>query len=165
MAKLNDTQLILLSAAAQDDAGSVYPLPVALAGTGARVAAVVTSLVKQGLLVERETNNAGCVHRSDGDLRYGLFITEAGLATIGIGEQAVAETATEAKAEKPARASKSAAVIALLQRSEGATLAELIATTGWLPHTTRAALTGLRKKGHAIERFKRDETTCYRIAG
>jgi hypothetical protein len=36
-------------------------------------------------------------------------------------------------------------VIALLQQEQGATLAELIATTGWLPHTTRAALTGLRK--------------------
>ena len=30
------------------------------------------------------------------------------------------------------------------------TLAELIAATGWLPHTTRAALTGLRKRGYAV---------------
>jgi DNA-binding MarR family transcriptional regulator len=42
----------------------------------------------------------------------------------------------------------------LLQREEGATLGELIDATGWLPHTTRAALTGLRKKGHAIEKTK-----------
>ena len=34
---------------------------------------------------------------------------------------------------------------------------------GWLPHTTRAALTGLRKKGHAIERFRGDDETRYRI--
>ena len=33
-----------------------------------------------------------------------------------------------------------------------------------LPHTTRAALTGLRKKGHAVDKFKRDDVTCYRIA-
>ena len=59
---------------------------------------------------------------------------------------------------------KGAAVIALLRRNEGATLAELIAATGWLPHTTRAALTGLRKKGHAIERTMRDELSCYHIA-
>ena len=66
-------------------------------------------------------------------------------------------------AAKPSRQSKSAAVIALLQRNNGATLAELIAATEWLPHTTRAALTGLRKKGYEIERFKRGDDTCYRI--
>jgi site-specific DNA recombinase len=36
----------------------------------------------------------------------------------------------------------------LLQRDCGATLEELIAATDWLPHTTRAALTGLRKRGY-----------------
>ena len=65
---------------------------------------------------------------------------------------------------KPAPITKTAAIIALLKRNTGATLAELIAATGWLPHTTRAALTGLRKKGHVIERSKRGEATCYRIA-
>ncbi|UAK25639.1 DUF3489 domain-containing protein [Sphingomonas nostoxanthinifaciens] len=40
----------------------------------------------------------------------------------------------------------------LLRRDAGATLTELITATAWLPHSTRAALTGLRKKGHAIER-------------
>ena len=68
---------------------------------------------------------------------------------------------------KPASAqptgTKSAAVIALLSRADGATLDEMIDATGWLPHTTRAALTGLRKKGHAILRGKRGEVTCYRI--
>ena len=65
---------------------------------------------------------------------------------------------------KPAPATKTAAVIALLKRNTGATLAELVTATGWLPHTTRAALTGLRKKGFGVERSKRDEETCYRIA-
>lgn len=60
---------------------------------------------------------------------------------------------------------KSDAVLALLHREEGATLAELMAATGWLAHSTRAALTGLRKKGHSVERSKRGEATCYRIAG
>ena len=55
-------------------------------------------------------------------------------------------------------------MLALLRRAEGATLAELVEATGWLPHTTRAALTGLRKKGHGIVREKRDEVTYYRIA-
>ena len=41
-----------------------------------------------------------------------------------------------------------ARVVGLLQRDRGATLAEIIAATDWLPHTTRAALTGLRKRGY-----------------
>jgi Protein of unknown function (DUF3489) len=65
---------------------------------------------------------------------------------------------------KPRGESKIARVIALLKRGEGATLAELVEETGWLPHTTRAALTGLKKKGHVIAKSKRGEATCYKIA-
>ena len=64
---------------------------------------------------------------------------------------------------KPRAPSKIGKVLALLRRSEGATLGEMVEATGWLPHTTRAALTGLKKKGHAIDKSKRDEVTCYRI--
>ena len=60
---------------------------------------------------------------------------------------------------------KSAAVIALLSCPDGATLEEMIAATGWLPHTTRAALTGLKKKGKVITKGQRDDVTCYFIAG
>lgn len=60
-----------------------------------------------------------------------------------------------------AKVSKTDQVLALLRREEGATLAEIVGATGWLPHSTRAALTGLRKKGHAIEKTKRGEVTCY----
>ena len=54
----------------------------------------------------------------------------------------------------PRAPSKIAQVLALLHRTEGATLAELVEATGWLPHTTRAALTGLRK-GHVLAKDKR----------
>jgi hypothetical protein len=50
----------------------------------------------------------------------------------------------------PRRGTKIAGVIELLQGSEGVTLVELVANTGWLPHTARAALTGLRKRGYAV---------------
>jgi hypothetical protein len=59
---------------------------------------------------------------------------------------------------------KRALIVTLLAREQGASLAELIAATGWLPHTTRAALTGLRQSGCAIERHKGpDGTSIYRI--
>lgn len=80
------------------------------------------------------------------------------------------KTAPSAKldeAEAPASASitKSATVLALLRREQGSTLAELVDATAWQPHTARAVLTGLRKKGHAIERRKRSDLTCYHLPG
>lgn len=63
----------------------------------------------------------------------------------------------------PKRETKIYKVIALLKRKQGATLDEMVKATGWLPHTTRAAMTGLKKKGHTIERDKRGEVSCYRI--
>jgi hypothetical protein len=48
--------------------------------------------------------------------------------------------------------SKIARVVALLKRETGATVDEIIDASGWLSHTSRAALTGLRKRGFAIER-------------
>ena len=77
-------------------------------------------------------------------------------------------TGTEAKTrptKTPAtpRETKIGKVLAMLQREVGATLEEMVTATGWLPHTTRAALAGLKKKGHTIERDKRDDVTSYRI--
>jgi hypothetical protein len=60
--------------------------------------------------------------------------------------------------------SKQAKIIELMKRTKGATLDEMIKATDWLPHTTRAALTGLRKRGFALERIN-DEAkgSVYRI--
>ena len=63
----------------------------------------------------------------------------------------------------PKRATKNDKVIALLTRKNGATLEDLVAATGWLPHTARAAMTGLRKKGHPVERGKVDGVSRYSI--
>lgn len=58
--------------------------------------------------------------------------------------------------------SKQQQLAELVVRDEGATLDQMIAATGWLPHTTRAALTGLRKKGYAISSDKVDGVRTYR---
>jgi hypothetical protein len=69
----------------------------------------------------------------------------------------------EAAEPRSTNTTKSATVLALLRREQGSTLAELVAVTAWQPHTARAMLTGLRKKGHAIERGKRGDLTCYHL--
>lgn len=161
MARLNDTQTLLLAHAAKRDSGSFYPLPETCSGGTARATKAIAALLKLGLALEREVGDATLVARTDGDLRYGVFTTDAGLAAINI---TPGNAAAVASTPPPPRTTKVSMVLALLGRTEGATQAELVAATGWLPHTMRAALTGLRKKGHVIERGKRDDVTRYHIA-
>ena len=73
-------------------------------------------------------------------------------------------TKSTAKAtdKSPSRVTKQDQIASLLLRDEGATLDQMITTTGWLPHTTRAALTGLRKKGYAIDSDKVGGVRTYR---
>lgn len=55
-------------------------------------------------------------------------------------------------------------MIAMLCAKGGASLNALVEATGWLPHTTRAALTGLRKRGFSIERTREQGSdSIYRI--
>ena len=88
MRKLNDLHSILLATAAGRDNGSLYPIPGNVASAGARLSKAVASLSKAGLTEERETSDSAATFREDGDVRYGLFITAAGLNAIGVGEAA-----------------------------------------------------------------------------
>jgi hypothetical protein len=170
MPKLSDTQAILLTQGAQNDTASLYPLPQTLR-RGGGITRAIAALVTAGYVEERETREANAVHRADGDLRYGIFVTASGLAAISIVDGEQGDTAQPpSPAPAPAastadvpRVTKTSTVVALLSQPAGATLPELITATGWLPHTTRAALTGLRKRGHVIVRYSRDGATCYRI--
>ena len=56
-------------------------------------------------------------------------------------------------------------VLKLLRRKQGATVEQLQKATEWQPHSVRAALTGLRKKDHDIQRDKNAKgVTVYKIA-
>ena len=58
---------------------------------------------------------------------------------------------------------KQSQIIDLLRSDGGVPLASIVAATGWQAHTARAALSGLRKQGHAIERCKIEGETRYAI--
>jgi hypothetical protein len=172
--RLNDTQLVLLSTAAQREDGSVLPLPDSLAAQpdGARKA--IAQLLRRRLIEEAPVMDPGRAWREEEDQRIGLAITDAGRLAIGVQETEAngnhgqqpnsGNEVEENPTTEPRSGSKAELVLNLLRRSEGATLDELMKATGWLPHTTRAALTGLRKKGHVVEKSKRGEATCYWIA-
>lgn len=51
-------------------------------------------------------------------------------------------------------ASKKDRLISMLRRDGGTTITAISSALGWQPHTTRAAITGLRKAGHKVETAK-----------
>ena len=71
-----------------------------------------------------------------------------------------------AQAKAPSVSSKRAEVIALIRRSGGATLEEIMTKTGWQAHTVRGFVSGtlIKKLGLKIESFKNDKAErAYRI--
>jgi hypothetical protein len=192
--KLTDSQLVMLSAAAQrEDRCLVAPKTL----NGAAVQKVANKLISARLVEEIEAEAGAPIWRRDDETgdAYALKLTAAGAKAIGNDESVEPENAgnetgplenrdqatvsSEVEAGEapqlrvpapagpsaPRGGSKLLQVIELLQRDDGATIDELIAATGWLAHTTRAALTGLRKRGYlvAINRSDNERGSFYRI--
>lgn len=162
--ELNDLQLILLSTASNREDGNLLPAPESVTTDPDRMKAAVASLVRRKLAMKSNDH---------------IVITDAGRAAIGADEVAMPEPAdsatdikdgnTEPRAElasPSARAgTKAALLMDMLSREGGATLDDLTGATGWLPHTVRAALSGLRKKGHTIASEKVNGVRTWRIVG
>jgi hypothetical protein len=184
--KLSDAQLVMMSAAAQRKDCCLAPLDML---KGAAVGKVSAKLVKLGLAREVPAKSGMPIWRRDNaGLALALKLTAAGLKAIAVdegSEEAVepSETAqpqpfSEAKtigsqddvgrqthAVAPRDGSKLARVIDLLRRLDGASIVDLTKATGWLAHTTRAALTGLRKRGYAVVRERAGAgESVYRIS-
>lgn len=76
------------------------------------------------------------------------------------------QSRSEADAPAAARAhSKAAAIIALLRRDGGATLEEMMATTGWQKHSVRGFMAGALKKRHGltVTSVKTGQGRSYRV--
>jgi hypothetical protein len=202
MTKLTDTQLIVLSSAAQHIEG-LATRPANL--NAAAAMKVSASLINKSLVREIRAKAGAPVWHENDDGRFALKITKAGREAIGVDddkEQHAAPSSATLDALKPQKSrskratkedaaktpsrtkaargktagdaesspaqiragSKQATIVKLMSRPKGATLDEMIEATEWLPHTTRDALTGLRKRGFALERIN-DEAkgSVYRI--
>jgi hypothetical protein len=177
MTKLSDTQLVILSAAAQREDRNVLPLPGSLRGGAA--AKVVGALLSRGLIAETTTDSRAKadaalnrIWRNDEDGRAILLhITDAGLAAIGAEpesgdsartgagaapnsealQDAPAEADPAPKARTPRTGTKQAKLIEMLRADGGATIDEIVAETGWQPHTVRGAFAGALKKKLGLE--------------
>ena len=172
-AKLSDTQLVILGAAAQRPDGSLLPFLKILTAKGAALSKVVETLCKRKLVEQRRIVTGAPEWRRDDERRpVGLFITKSGLLALGINEaeepkpaQAAASMPRQRKTEaiKPRSKSRKASaakskgraapsqskqdvVIQMLRRRSGVTIEEIIAETGWQPHSVRGFFSGLVKK-------------------
>ena len=177
MAKLTDTQLVILNTAAKRDSRLALPFSRTLKLNPATTTKVVKALLAKKLIEERPATKDEKDWRSDDDGRYTLVITDAGFMALGIdtdpaeGADAPEPTPAPTSAKrtaggaKPKAGGKLSNVLHLLRRKEGATIADLQDATGWQPHSVRAALTGFRKQGVEITRSKnRDGVTIYTAA-
>ncbi|GAA0306338.1 DUF3489 domain-containing protein [Rhodovulum strictum] len=164
MPKLTDTQSLILSRAATRPGNLAMPLPEGLHGAAAQKA--VTAMITRGWLdeVDADLRRGEPLWRETGD-GHGttLVATEAGLEAIGIEPVAASAVATARRAKpqpdaepapttdapKPVAiraGTKQAQIIALLQRPEGASIAEIVEATSWQAHTARGAISGALKK-------------------
>jgi hypothetical protein len=192
--KLSDSQLVILSAAAQRGDGSLLPFPQSLSIKGAALGKVVKTLCKRKLVEERKAINGAPEWRRDDDRPLGLFITNAGLLALGIEDvektkpaQPAASVPRQRKtaAAKPRRMekkispsarqkrratapqSKQDLVIQMLRRQSGVTVEDIVTTTGWQPHSVRGFLSGLVKrklKLPLVSDVGKDGVRRYRIA-
>ena len=155
MAKLTDTQLIVLSSAARQD-GQVLPLPESLKAGKAAAASVLNSLLKRKLLEEVEAGPGMPVWRKAKDgQRLSLVLTAAGWDAIGVeppqaAEKASAKADIESKKAGPKANTALGKLIALLSRKNGASIDEAIKATGWQAHSIRGAISGALKKKHGL---------------
>ncbi len=62
---------------------------------------------------------------------------------------------------KLGRRTKQALIPELVSEVERATLKELTSATVWLPHTARAAITGVRKRGYDVQCKRVDGVSRY----
>lgn len=192
MPKLTDIQLVLLSAAAQRDGGTILPLPKRLKIERGALTRVLKGLLKKGLVAEQPAPPDAPAWREADDQRFMLVIASAWLEVIGV-EPEGPEPATgqSSKRKSPAPKSKRkkrrsggrklepatgsvrpgtklALLIEMLGCDGGATIHEIVEATGWQQHSVHSAISGVVKKKLGLAVSSQLEGTrgrVYRIVG
>ena len=187
---LTDLQLVLLSSAAARPDGMLLPPPESIRARGKTLGKSLTKLLGLGLVEECTAETPDQAWREDSDGRgVALRIAAVGRAALGLDEDqedvtgpapqdsaagdGARETTATIEADTLPRATpftpgvkpgtKQARLVGYLSRPWGASIVDLGRLLGWQPHTVRAALTGLRKKGYTVTGTKdKDGVTVYR---
>jgi Protein of unknown function (DUF2924)/Protein of unknown function (DUF3489) len=174
LTKLTGAQRVILSHATQRNDGGATPHDTMTEKVAQKLAA---AMIERGLFREvRARTDMPIWRRDQKGHPFAMIITKHGNAAVtaagdrqpdaaaarnaptvaAVGEAAPSPS-VQTERSTPRQGSKLAEVIALLSRNQGVGIEELASATGWLSHTTRAALTGLRKRGYAIERVSSEQ--------
>jgi hypothetical protein len=162
--KLTDMQLVLLNTASQREDGNLFPTADSLKSGESRIGKAIEALIKRGYVAEGEVGPQVPSWREEGDRRIGAAITTDGRVALDGGEGTKGKPGKETPAAPPPPSpapaarkpgeiragTKQALLVEMLEREEGASIQQIVDATGWLAHTTRAALTGLKKRGFEI---------------
>ena len=185
MPRLTDSQLVILSAAAKREDRAVLPFPKSLKLKGRALHATLTALCRKGLLAEQPAEREQPAWHENADGRRTMLkLTNAGLLAIDSGGAAQKRRTSSPNSGRsrtsstkssrtpdgnaqPRPGSKQALLLELLRRRAGASLVEIVAATGWQPHSVRGAISGtvhkklgLRVTNERVEQRGR----VYRIA-
>jgi Protein of unknown function (DUF3489) len=170
MPKLTDLQMVVLSSAAQRDDGALLPLPKRVKLEPRVQTRVFNALLKKALVSEQPAPPDAPAWRETGDgLRFMLVIDPVGLEAIGVEPEEERQELERSEKAKPSPkrnkknkesekatspgvrpGTKLALMIELLGRDGGATIAEIVAATGWQQHSVRGAISGTLKKKHGL---------------
>ena len=175
MPQLSDSQLVVLTAGCQRPDRCVFPVTAKLKGNAA--GNVLKSLLNRGLIKEVRAKRDDTVWRHDEERgRITLVATKAAFAALGIDphdesedrqtdaadsppaevefepkQRPKAPRTKEPKAPRTRDGSKQAQLIAMLRRTKGATIEEIVEALEWQPHTVRGAIAGALKKKLGLE--------------
>jgi hypothetical protein len=185
VSSLSTSQRLILATAADRADGAVLPFPDGLSVRGRARRLMLEGMIRRGLIAGRPAQNSKPAWaQGNGDVA--LEITPEGRALVGSTDQeppsehaqplepATPRMDPNARGPEPDAPSnarpavrpgtKQALLVDLLRRPEGATIAEIQQATGWQAHTTRAAITGLRKKSFGVASAPRpDGMRAYRL--
>lgn len=146
--QLSETQTTILAASCARDDRLVFPVTAPL--KGGAVGNVLKSLLKKGLIEEIASKDDATVWRVGEDgMPLTLRATATANAALGIETTDNAEPDEAVPPAAPHRqreGSKQEALIAMLKRPEGASIAEITAEFDWQAHTIRGAIAGTLKK-------------------
>ena len=164
--KLTPTQCNMLSVAAQREDRCLEP---AATKTDRTARTVGSRLIEAGYARELKARGSQPIWRHDKESNHGyaLKLTASGMKVAKEGANTSEQTSSSRAASfhHPRPTSKLAQLIMLLSQEDGITIEDISKSMGWLPHTTRATLTGLRKRGISIVRETPDggRNSIYRV--
>ncbi|TYO83973.1 DUF3489 domain-containing protein [Oceanicella actignis] len=141
--QLSDAQAVILSTACAREDGSIFPITASL--KGGAVGNVCKSLLKRGLIDEVPATDLEAIWRHDEE-RGPITLRATPLAYSALG---ITDTQDETPVNappapvQPRKGTKKETLMEMLRAEGGATIDEIIAATGWKPHTVRGAMSGV----------------------